>query len=67
MERELEIKKQIDFNNKLIEKSLTPNLWVLNNTIADLLKENEELQKECSHKYENGYCIYCYKQEMKWR
>ena len=28
-----------------------------------LLEENEKLQSQCEHEYENGYCIYCYKQK----
>jgi len=61
-EKELEIKQQIDRNNSLIEESLTPNLWTLNNTVRDLLVENEKLQKKCSHKYdEDGFCVFCYK------
>ena len=60
-----EIKKLIDENNKLIEQSLTPNIWTLNNSVAELLEENKRLQKECSHEYENGACIYCYKLKEK--
>ena len=59
----LEIKQKIDENNKIIETLLTPNQFTLNNTIVELLKENQRLQKECSHDFEDGYCIYCYKEE----
>lgn len=58
-----EIKKLIDENNKLIEQSLTPNIWTLNNTVAEILEANKKLQEECPHKYEDGACIYCYKLE----
>lgn len=61
----LEIKKKIDENNKLIESLISPNIFTLNNTVAELLKENEILSKHCPHKYEDGYCIYCYKEEIK--
>lgn len=61
----LEIKKKIDENNKLIESLVTPNIFTLNNTVAELLKENEILSKDCPHEYEDGYCIYCYKEENK--
>ena len=37
------IKEKIDENNKLIEKIMSPNIFTLNNTVAKLLKENEEL------------------------
>lgn len=60
-----EIKEKIDFNNMLLESILTPNKFTLNNTVADLLRENDELQKQCTHKFEDGYCIYCYKEEPK--
>lgn len=58
-----DIKMQIDYNNQIIEGLLSPNKFTLNNTVAQLLKENEELQKQCEHNYQNGYCIYCYKEE----
>ena len=62
----LDIKKKIDDNNKLIESLVTPNVFTLNNTVAELLKENEILSKNCPHEYdEYGYCIYCYKEENK--
>ena len=59
----LEIKQKIDENNKIIETLLTPNQFTLNNTIAKLLEENQKLQDECKHKFEDGYCIYCYKEK----
>lgn len=59
----LEIHERIERNNKIIEDCFSPNVFTLNNTIRDLLKENEELQKQCSHQFEEGYCIYCYKEQ----
>lgn len=61
--RGFDVKRKIDANNALIEKLMTPNQYTLNNTIRDLLKENEEYQNQCPHEYEEGYCIYCYKEE----
>lgn len=61
--RQLEIKKRIEENNKLIESLMTPNVFTLNNTVAELLAENKALQEECEHVFENGYCIYCLKGE----
>lgn len=58
-----EIKKRIDSNNTVIEQVMTPNKFTLNNTIASLLKENKELQEQCTHEFKDGYCIYCYKKE----
>lgn len=54
-----EIRKKIDANNKEIEKLLTPNIFILNNNVAKLIEENKNLQKECIHQFENGYCNYC--------
>ena len=59
----LQIKKEIDFRNKLIEEALTPNVFTLNNTVAGLLKEISKLQEQCPHEWDNGYCIYCNKQK----
>jgi hypothetical protein len=59
----LEIKKKIDENNNLIQMLFEPNRFVLNNKIRDLLKENEDLQKQCTHNFVDGYCEYCYMEE----
>lgn len=61
--RQLEIKKRIEENNKIIESLMTPNIFTLNNTIAELLTENKKLQEECEHSFEEGFCIYCMKGE----
>lgn len=54
-----DIRKEIDKNNKDIELYLTPNHFILNNEVSKLLMRNEELRKQCKHKFEHGYCIYC--------
>ena len=59
----LEIHEKIDRNNRIIQDLFNPNSFVLNNTIKDLLKENEELQNQCEHNFVDGYCEYCYKEE----
>lgn len=59
----LEIHERIDRNNKIIEDCFSPNVFTLNNTVRELLKENEELQHQCSHEFQDGYCIYCYKEK----
>lgn len=61
--RGIEIKEQIDSNNKLIEELMRPNTFTLNNTISKLLKENADLQNQCQHDFEEGFCVYCYKEE----
>lgn len=58
-----EIREKIDRNNAIIESLFTPNQFTLNNTVRDLLEENAKLQEQCIHKFEDGYCIYCYKEE----
>ena len=58
-----EIREKINNNNKIIESLLTPNQFTLNNTISELLAENRKLQGLCTHKFEDGYCIYCDKEE----
>lgn len=60
---QLEIKQKIESNNQIIESLFTPNQFTLNNTVRKLLAENAELQKQCQHQYDSGYCIYCYKEE----
>ena len=59
----LEIKQRIDTNNKIIQEAFSPNQFVLNNVIKDLLKENEDLQKQCTHNFVDGYCEFCYMEE----
>lgn len=58
-----EIRRKIDENNKLIKDLMSPNVFILNNTIADLIKDNQKLQEQCIHKFDDGYCIYCDKEE----
>ena len=59
----LQIKEKIDTNNKIIEKILNPSSFTLNNTIMELMVENNQLQEKCPHSYVGGYCEYCYKEE----
>lgn len=61
----LDIKRRIDLNNRLIEQALKPNQFTLNNVVTSLMLEIDELQRQCPHEYEDGYCIYCYKAEEK--
>lgn len=59
----LQIKEQIERNNKEIESIMTPELFVLNERVRDLIEENFELQSQCTHCFEDGICIYCGKEE----
>jgi hypothetical protein len=56
---EIDIRKKIDYNNKMIREMLNPSSFILNNNVSILLKENQELQQQCTHKFEDGFCIYC--------
>ena len=60
-----EIRAKIDFNNDKMVAILAPNTFVLNNSIARLIEENKELQKLCTHEFQNGTCIYCDMKEPK--
>ena len=62
-----EIKEQIDLRTRLIEEALHPNKFTLNNTVATLMAEINELQNQCPHEYKDGYCVYCYKEEETWK
>jgi len=58
-----EIREKINFNNKEIAKLLDPSVFILQPEVQELLDENNELREQCSHKFENGFCIYCGKEE----
>ena len=57
-----QIHNKIVENNNEIEKILTANRFTLNIKIQELLEKNKKLQKECNHLFENGVCIYCFKE-----
>lgn len=57
----LEIYQRIQENNKRVQDAMQFNVFVLNNTVSELLAENRELQAQCEHEYEEGVCIYCMK------
>lgn len=57
------IRQKIDENNKRINSILRPDVFVLNEEVKELLDENRKLQQECKHRFENGVCIYCDKEE----
>ncbi len=60
---DVERKERIDFLNKQIEELLCPSKFTLNNTVLELQKEIWDLQEQCNHKYNEGFCEYCYKAE----
>ena len=56
----MQIKSLIDERNAQIKEMMTPNFYALNKGIRELLKEVEELQNQCPHKWdEDKFCIYC--------
>lgn len=57
----IEIRAIIDKNQKIIQSGI--NKFILNKEIAAALQENDRLRKICTHKFENGFCIYCDTQE----
>ncbi len=59
----IDIRKTIDFNNQRMVEMMQPNIFTLNNSVAQLLAENKQLQDICTHEFEEGYCIYCDKME----
>jgi hypothetical protein len=60
---QLQIKEEIDKNNKLIEALINPSQFTLNNSVRDLLARNAELQSQCEHNFVDGFCEYCYLME----
>ena len=56
-----EIKSRIDLLNNQLEQLLQPNKFTLNNLVVEITTEIDKLQSQCSHKYMNNFCIYCYK------
>ena len=60
---QLQIKEEIDKNNKLIETLINPSQFTLNNAVRDLLARNAELQHQCEHSFVDGFCEYCYTME----
>jgi guanylate kinase len=57
------IAQKIQTKYKEIEDSFQPDNFILNSKITELYQEIENIQKECQHEYENGYCKYCQKGE----
>lgn len=57
------VRQKIDANNKKIEELFSAGQFTLNNEVQDLLNANQKLQNQCKHKYINGICKYCDKEE----
>lgn len=57
------IRKRIDENNKKIEELFVPGSFTLNYEVQELINANQKLQNQCKHKFINGICKYCDKEE----
>ena len=60
-----QIREKINQNNSIMQSLFNPTQFTLNEHINDLMQENVRLQMMCTHKFENGVCIYCDMQEDK--
>lgn len=58
-----EIREKVLFNNQRIQELLDPSVFILQPEVQELLEENEELQAQCPHIFQEGKCIYCGKTE----
>lgn len=58
-----ERKEKINELNSMIQSVLMPNVFTLNNTVLKIQKEIDQLQSECSHEYDEGYCNFCNKEK----
>lgn len=57
---QFEIHAQVVEKNRQIKELLTPDSFVLNEAVRDLLDEIRSLQSVCKHEFdEKGRCIYC--------
>ena len=52
-----EIRERIDNNNAWIRKAL--DKFVLTDEIQKLMKDNDNLRKQCKHHFIDGVCEYC--------
>ena len=59
----LEIFSLVQNKKKRIEDLSDPTTFVLNKEIEELNKEIDELQEKCEHKFTDGVCEYCGKEE----
>lgn len=54
-----EIKNRVAELNNLIQETLWPQYMVIDEKIGEIVKELEELQKQCPHYFVEGQCEYC--------
>lgn len=57
---QFEIHARVVEKNRQIKELLTPDSFVLNEAVRDLLDEIRSLQSMCKHEFdEQDHCIYC--------
>ena len=52
-----EIRTRINLNNEKIRQAL--DKFVLTDEINNLMKENDELRRNCHHNFVDGVCEFC--------
>lgn len=58
-----QIKLEIEKKNRQIREMIMPSFFSLNNGVQVLMNEIKDLQSQCPHNYEDGFCVYCNKIE----
>lgn len=61
----IEIFNLITEKKAQLEDLVDPTTFVLNPKAQEVMNEIYELQEECPHKFANGECKYCGKEEQK--
>lgn len=54
-----EIRKEIDENNEQLKHCVHTGSFIFDLFAAELRTRNNKLRSLCTHKFENGKCIYC--------
>lgn len=54
-----QIKLRIEEINHQIREMIMPSFYTLNNGVTILMDEIKDLQKNCPHEWEGGFCKYC--------
>lgn len=54
-----QIKLRIEELNSQIREMVMPNFFTLNKKVTSLMNEIKELQSNCPHQFDNGYCQFC--------
>ena len=54
-----EIKEKIDKLNMELEEAMDPTTFVLNPTVATILRKIDKLREDCIHSFIGKECEYC--------